>query len=52
MKMRDAAVIPRILADDRQIFATGPRRVESFEYAFNLAHEHLDDTGAKIAPYK
>ena len=52
MQMREAAVMPRILADDLQIFASGPRRLENLEHAFNLTHEHLEDMGAKIAPAK
>ena len=33
MQVREAAVMPRILAGDLQIFASGPRRIENFEYA-------------------
>ena len=52
MQMREAAVIPRILADDLQIIAAGPHHLENFEYAFDLTHEHLEDMGAKLAPAK
>lgn len=45
MQMREAAVMPRIVADDLQRFATGPRHPEHFEYVFNLTHEHLVDMG-------
>ena len=50
MQMREAAVVPRILADDLQIIATAPKHLEHFEYAFDLTHEHLDDMGAKLEP--
>ena len=50
--MREAAVIPRILADDLQPFATVPRHLENFEYVFNLTHEHMEDMGANMAPSK
>jgi hypothetical protein len=51
-QMRKAAVAPRILADDLQIFAAGPRHLENMSYAFDLTHEHMEDMGANIAPTK
>ena len=50
MQMREAAVVPRILADDLQIIATGPNHLENFEHAFDKTHEHLHDMGARLAP--
>ena len=50
--MREAAAIPRILADDLQVITTGPNHLEHFEYVFDLTHEHLEDMGAKLAPAK
>ena len=50
MQMRSMAVKPSIIADDLQIIATGPRRLELFEQAFDKTHEHLEDLGARIAP--
>ena len=52
MQMRSMAVKPRVLADDLQILATGPRHLELFEQAFDSTHEHLEDLGAKMAPNK
>ena len=51
-QMRAVAVVPRILADDLQIFTSGPRHLENLRYAFDLTHEHMEDMGAKIAPTK
>ena len=52
MQMKSMAVKPRILADDLQIFATGPRHLEWFTHAFDKTHLHLQDMGARIAPQK
>ena len=49
-QMKQAAVVPRILADDLQISARGPNHLEHFEYAFDATHKHLYDMGARIAP--
>ena len=52
MQMRTMAVKPRILTDDLQMFATGPRHLEWFAHAFDKTHLHLMDMGARIAPQK
>ena len=52
VQMRQAAVVPRILADDLQILARGPNHLSHFEYAFDATHKHLYDMGARIAPKK
>ena len=52
MQMKSMAVKPRILADDLQIFATGPLHLEWFTHAFDKTHLHLQDMGARIAPSK
>ena len=45
-------VIVGVLVDDLQLIATGPRHIETFEFAFNRSHEHLQDMGARLAPKK
>ena len=54
VQMREAAVKPRILADDLQILAMamGPRHLEHFEFGFDATHKHLHDMGARMAPKK
>ena len=52
VQMKQAAVAPRILADDLQILARGPNRLSHFEFAFDATHKHLYDMGARIAPKK
>ena len=52
VQMKEAAVKPRILADDLQLLARGPNHLEQFQYAFDATHKHLHDMGAKIAPKK
>ena len=52
LQMKAAAATPRILADDLQIFTTGPRHLENLTYAFDLTHKHMEDMGARIAPTK
>ena len=52
LQMKRMAVKPRVLADDLQILASGPRHLELFEEAFDTTREHLEDLGARIAPKK
>ena len=52
LQMTAVAVVPRILADDLQIFSSGTRRLENLAYAFDLTHKHMEDMGAMIAPTK
>ena len=52
LKMRSLAAFPRVLADDIQLLATGPKHFETFEYAFSKTHTNLDDMGAQLAPTK
>ena len=52
VQMKQAAVVPRILADDLQILARGANRLNRFENASDATHKHLYDMGARVAPKK
>ena len=55
MQMRDMDVLPRILADDLQLMATGEEEkdhLQLFRDAFDATHLHLEDLGARLAPKK
>ena len=52
MQMKAVAVIPRILADDLQIFTAGERHIENLTYPFDLTDKHMEAMGARIAPTK
>ena len=51
-QMKAMATYPRVLADDLQLIATGPRHADTFQCAFDTTHTHLHDMGAKLAPSK
>ena len=44
--------IPRILADDLMILASGINHLTTMQQAINLTHEMLHDMGAVVAPKK
>ena len=51
-QMKSVAVEPRVLADDLQIVASGPRHLENYVHASDLTHAHLHDMGARLAAQK
>ena len=52
IQMRSMNVIPKVLADDVLVMATGRRMIRQYTKALNYTHQFLQDMGSKVAPGK
>ena len=52
LEMREMGLLPRVLADDLQIVATGEDHLAACEKGFDATHKHFEEMGARLAPNK